>query len=84
MEYLPGGQVQWADAQHKPLLSLQEIRRIIRDVILGLEYCGRHVFALTLTRAKILPVSTSPRNYTPRHKASQPSMVKGSFCCQDH
>ncbi|KAF5380408.1 hypothetical protein D9615_004496 [Tricholomella constricta] len=38
MEYLSGGQVQWKDAEGKPILSVEEIRHIIRDVILGLEY----------------------------------------------
>lgn len=38
MEHLSGGQVQWADENDKPLLFLDQTRRIIRDVIVGLEY----------------------------------------------
>ncbi|GLB37512.1 putative protein tyrosine kinase [Lyophyllum shimeji] len=38
MEYLSGGQVQWKDAEDKPILTVDETRRIIRDVVLGLEY----------------------------------------------
>ncbi|KAF5321012.1 hypothetical protein D9619_001892 [Psilocybe cf. subviscida] len=37
MEYLPGGEVQW-NRQEEPILSLRQIQRIMRDVILGLEY----------------------------------------------
>ncbi|RDB25022.1 Serine/threonine-protein kinase ssp1 [Hypsizygus marmoreus] len=42
MEYLSGGQVQWTDPQHQPMLSIEETRSIIRDVILGLEYLHHH------------------------------------------
>jgi len=38
MEFLAGGEVRWTDLQQRPTLSLQETRRIVRDVILGLEY----------------------------------------------
>ncbi|KAF8236473.1 kinase-like protein [Tricholoma matsutake] len=38
MEYLSGGQVQWTNGQHQPILSTRQTRRILRDVILGLEY----------------------------------------------
>lgn len=38
MEYLAGGPIQWSDTYHQPILSIQQTRRIIRDVILGLEY----------------------------------------------
>jgi len=37
MEYLDGGPVQWANKQ-EPTLSISQTRRIIRDVIVGLEY----------------------------------------------
>ena len=39
MEFLAGGEIRWTDLQQRPTLSLQETRRIVRDVILGLEYC---------------------------------------------
>ncbi|EIW84423.1 kinase-like protein [Coniophora puteana RWD-64-598 SS2] len=44
MEYLSGGEVKWrikAREEHpcyEPILQLDQVRRIIRDVILGLEY----------------------------------------------
>jgi hypothetical protein len=38
MEYLSGGQVQWTNGQQEPVLSTRQTRRIIRDVVLGLEY----------------------------------------------
>jgi hypothetical protein len=37
MEYLEGGEIKWR-GHDGPLLSLEQIRRIIRDVLLGLEY----------------------------------------------
>ncbi|KAG6849990.1 hypothetical protein H0H93_002780 [Arthromyces matolae] len=42
LEYLSGGQVQWKDVNNGPLLLLEETRRIVRDVILGLEYLHHH------------------------------------------
>lgn len=39
MEYLAGGPVEWSDIDHKPILKLQQTRRILRDTVLGLEYC---------------------------------------------
>lgn len=39
MEHLEGGPIQWSNSDHKPLLRLQQTRRIMRDVVLGLEYC---------------------------------------------
>ena len=38
MEFCEGGEVLWHDRNDNPLLSLEQIRRIIRDVTLGLEY----------------------------------------------
>jgi hypothetical protein len=38
MEYLAGGQVQWTNGHHGPVLTTLQTRRIVRDVILGLEY----------------------------------------------
>ncbi|KAF8161179.1 other/CAMKK/ELM protein kinase [Crassisporium funariophilum] len=38
MEYLAGGPVEWCNADHRPILKLQQTRRILRDTILGMEY----------------------------------------------
>ncbi|PPQ79938.1 hypothetical protein CVT25_003010 [Psilocybe cyanescens] len=38
MEYLSGGPVEWCDNESRPILKLQQTRRIMRDTILGLEY----------------------------------------------
>jgi len=38
MEYLSGGPVEWANANDQPILLLKQTRRILRDVLLGLEY----------------------------------------------
>ncbi|TFK44794.1 kinase-like domain-containing protein [Crucibulum laeve] len=42
MEYLSGGPVEWANADHEPILSLDQTRRITRDVVNGLEYLHSH------------------------------------------
>ena len=38
MEYLSGGPIEWTNAEHKPILLVDQTRRIIRDVIVGLDY----------------------------------------------
>jgi len=38
MEYLSGGEIKWRNEQEKPVLRVDQCRRICRDVILGLEY----------------------------------------------
>ncbi|KDQ52643.1 hypothetical protein JAAARDRAFT_138321 [Jaapia argillacea MUCL 33604] len=38
MEYLGGGEVKWRNMDNEPILTVDQTRRIIRDVILGLEY----------------------------------------------
>ncbi|KAI0312095.1 kinase-like domain-containing protein [Amylostereum chailletii] len=38
MEYLGGGEVKWRDPSGRPVLRVEQCRRICRDVILGLEY----------------------------------------------
>ncbi|TFK20774.1 kinase-like protein [Coprinopsis marcescibilis] len=38
LEYLSGGPVEWATPDHTPLLTLEQTRRILRDVILGVEF----------------------------------------------
>lgn len=37
LEYMPGGQIEWA-VDNKPLMTVDESRRVFRDVVLGLEY----------------------------------------------
>jgi hypothetical protein len=39
MEYLGGGEVKWFNSLQQPIQTVDQTRRIIRDVILGLEYC---------------------------------------------
>ncbi|TFY79535.1 hypothetical protein EWM64_g4477, partial [Hericium alpestre] len=38
MEYLGGGEIKWRDSESNPILTLSQTRRILRDVIVGLEY----------------------------------------------
>ena len=38
MEYMGGGEVKWQDRTKKPVLHVDQARRICRDVVLGLEY----------------------------------------------
>ncbi|KIM40182.1 hypothetical protein M413DRAFT_446343 [Hebeloma cylindrosporum] len=38
MEYLSGGPVEWTNANDQPILLLKQTRRILRDVLLGLDY----------------------------------------------
>ncbi|TFK49719.1 kinase-like protein [Heliocybe sulcata] len=38
MEFLGGGEIKWRDRNGHPVLHVDQSRRIIRDVILGLEY----------------------------------------------
>ncbi|KAF8633416.1 hypothetical protein AX17_004587 [Amanita inopinata Kibby_2008] len=38
MEHLSGGPVEWTNAEHRPILPVDQTRRIIRDVIVGLDY----------------------------------------------
>ncbi|KAI0067229.1 kinase-like protein [Artomyces pyxidatus] len=38
MEYLGGGEVKWRSQTNRPVLRVDQSRRICRDVILGLEY----------------------------------------------
>src|SRR5882762_9054121 len=39
MEFLGGGGIKWRNADHDPILHVDQVRRICRDAILGLEYC---------------------------------------------
>ncbi|PPQ63943.1 hypothetical protein CVT24_009118 [Panaeolus cyanescens] len=38
MEYLGGGEVKWRDGNNRPVLTVAQTRRIMRDAVLGLEY----------------------------------------------
>ncbi|KAF9529409.1 kinase-like protein [Crepidotus variabilis] len=38
MEYLAGGPIHWQTPEDKPVLTLKQTRRIMRDAMLGLEY----------------------------------------------
>ncbi|CAL1717334.1 unnamed protein product [Somion occarium] len=38
MEYLGGGEIKWRTTDNEPALRVDQVRRICRDVILGLEY----------------------------------------------
>ncbi|KAJ1967687.1 hypothetical protein IWQ62_001702 [Dispira parvispora] len=38
LDYLEGGEIRWRDEDDRPLLSLEEIRSIFRDLVLGVEY----------------------------------------------
>lgn len=40
MEYMGGGEVKWNDGADvpRPILTIWQTRRIMRDVLLGLEY----------------------------------------------
>ncbi|KAJ3559078.1 hypothetical protein NM688_g563 [Phlebia brevispora] len=38
MEYCAGGEIKWRTKNNEPILRVSQTRRIIRDVILGLEY----------------------------------------------
>lgn len=46
MEYLGGGEIKWHDGNYRPVLTLVQSRRILRDTVLGLEY--RESYALLL------------------------------------
>lgn len=37
LEYMPGGQIEWTK-DDEPLMTVDESRRVFRDVVLGLEY----------------------------------------------
>ena len=39
MEFMAGGEVKWRDLEERPVLKVEQTRRICRDVVLGLEYC---------------------------------------------
>lgn len=38
MEYMAGGEIKWRNSANQPILLVDQTRRIIRDVVLGLEY----------------------------------------------
>ena len=46
MEYLGGGEVKWRDNQNRPVLTVSQTRRILRDAVLGLQYRMYRIFLL--------------------------------------
>jgi SNF1-activating kinase 1 len=38
MEFMEGGEIKWRTVDEEPLLRVSQVRRICRDVLLGLEY----------------------------------------------
>jgi serine/threonine protein kinase len=38
LEYMERGEIKWKDRNNRPILTVDEIRPMIRDVVLGLEY----------------------------------------------
>lgn len=40
LEYCEGGEVGWRTENGTPLVTVDQARKITRDIVLGLEYCG--------------------------------------------
>lgn len=38
LEYVEGGEIKWRDKNNRPILTVDQIRPMMRDVVLGLEY----------------------------------------------
>ncbi|WFC99748.1 non-specific serine/threonine protein kinase [Malassezia yamatoensis] len=38
LEYMDHGEIYWHDSENRPMLTVEQTREIIRDVVLGLEY----------------------------------------------
>ncbi|KAF7720853.1 hypothetical protein EC973_005904 [Apophysomyces ossiformis] len=38
LEYIEGGEIEWRDDNDRPVLSIEESRRIFRDIVSGLDY----------------------------------------------
>lgn len=36
---MDGGEIEWRDENDQPVLDIQEVRSIFRDVVCGLDYC---------------------------------------------
>lgn len=66
MEYLEGGEIKWRGPE-KPLLTLGQTRRIVRDVLLGLEY--RKSPPPLSDSGSLAPVSPLHGYHPPRHQA---------------
>ena len=82
MEYCSGGEIKWRTSNQKPTLRVSQTRRIIRDVILGLEY--RACFTVVLLRIYRRPACSSlPGHHTPRHQTSKPLVVRRPSHGQD-
>ena len=59
MEYLSGGPVEWTNANDQPILLLKQTRRILRDVLLGLDYCG-YLFHLLYVNSSLTMIYSAP------------------------
>ncbi|KAJ1680282.1 hypothetical protein EV182_000300 [Spiromyces aspiralis] len=42
VEYVAGGEIRWRDEQDRPVFSLNQVRRIFRGLVLGVEYLHYH------------------------------------------
>lgn len=53
LEYCEGGEVRWKTEDGHPLLTLDQARRTIRDIVLGLEYreCASFPFSVETVRS---------------------------------
>lgn len=51
LEYCEGGEVRWKTEEGQPLMTLDQARRTLRDIVLGLEY--RECQLARAKRAKI-------------------------------
>ena len=69
MEYLSGGPIEWTNAEHKPILLVDQTRRIIRDVIVGLDYRMSICPSCAEMIAKAC-LSTRSRYHSSGHQAS--------------
>ena len=83
MEYLGGGEVKWRNDQHQPILTVEQTRRIMRDAILGLEYCELICVHFSRILSVFMLVSTLPGNYSSGYKARKPPVDGGPSSSQD-
>lgn len=54
MEYMEGGELQW-QSDGEPYLTMDQTRRCMRDVVLGLQYCMCFVLFLHCGRPFLSP-----------------------------
>ncbi|KAF5349794.1 hypothetical protein D9758_010183 [Tetrapyrgos nigripes] len=82
MEYLGGGEIKYTNGNQKPILKVEQTRRILRDAILGLEYLhhqgiihrdikpGNLIWTTNHDRVKIADFGTAHFSYARRLAAS--------------